>query len=322
MQFNWIDICIFVAFVYQAYDGWRRGSLLLIANLVSFIGSLWLAVRFHGEVGQFIAQRFAVSTSWSDVLGYIIIAFGSQLLFEEIALYGVSLLPEAFRKSKMNQWLGSALSLANTALVIAYVLLLIVELPLRGMLKTDVRASQIGKVIIALADTYGSGLKSSVEEIADKAVKFMTIEPSSKETIPIDIPKEGVSYTIDEASEKEMVLRVNRERSERNLSPLIVDHSITLVSREKSNDMFERAYFSHYDPDGKNAVDRMEAHHVSFAFVGENLAYAPDVASAHTGLMNSEGHRKNILDSRFHRIGIGVIDGGIYGKMFTQIFAD
>jgi uncharacterized protein YkwD len=38
--------------------------------------------------------------------------------------------------------------------------------------------------------------------------------------------------------------------------------------------------------------------------------------------MNSEGHRKNILDPEFKRLGIGVIDNGVYGKMFVQIFTD
>ena len=54
----------------------------------------------------------------------------------------------------------------------------------------------------------------------------------------------------------------------------------------------------------------------------ENLALAPNVDIAHKGLMNSPGHRANILSPSFGRVGIGVIDGGGYGKMFAQEFAD
>jgi uncharacterized protein YkwD len=61
---------------------------------------------------------------------------------------------------------------------------------------------------------------------------------------------------------------------------------------------------------------------VQYMLAGENLAYAPTVEIAHKGLMNSPGHRENILRPEFGRIGIGVIDGGIYGKMFTQNFGD
>ncbi len=322
MQFNWIDLCIAIVFVYQAYDGWRRGSFSLLSNILSFLASLWLAIRFHTVVGQFIVQRFSIFSSWSDVLGYIVIVFCTQFFLEELFLFFMNRLPNTILNSRLNRWFGSVLSVINTALIVTYVLLLIMALPLRGMLKNDVRSSQIGKMLLALTDTYGKNLKSSVDDIAKKAVKFMTIEPKSKESMPIDIPDEGVNFTIDEGIEKEMVIRVNIERSKRNVPPLIWDNSITLVAREKSKDMFVRKYFSHYDPDGKNVGDRMDGNHVSYTLVGENLAYAPDIESAHEGLMNSEGHRKNILEPRYHRIGIGIIDGGIYGKMFTQIFAD
>jgi len=38
--------------------------------------------------------------------------------------------------------------------------------------------------------------------------------------------------------------------------------------------------------------------------------------------MNSPGHRANILGASFRRVGIGVIDGGVYGEMFVQEFTD
>jgi len=46
------------------------------------------------------------------------------------------------------------------------------------------------------------------------------------------------------------------------------------------------------------------------------------VSTAHVGLMNSEGHRENILDPKLNKIGIGVIDNGVYGKMFVQVFTN
>jgi uncharacterized protein YkwD len=55
---------------------------------------------------------------------------------------------------------------------------------------------------------------------------------------------------------------------------------------------------------------------------GENLAYAPSVAIAHEGLMNSPGHRENILRASFNKLGVGVIDAGVNGKMFCQEFTN
>ena len=66
----------------------------------------------------------------------------------------------------------------------------------------------------------------------------------------------------------------------------------------------------------------MEKAGIKFGAAGENIAYASTLELAHNGLMRSPGHRANILSDDFKRIGIGVMDGGIYGKMFGQDFLD
>jgi uncharacterized protein YkwD len=64
----------------------------------------------------------------------------------------------------------------------------------------------------------------------------------------------------------------------------------------------------------------MRAANVRFLTAGENLALAPTLSVAHTGLMNSPGHRANILRREFGRVGIGVMDGGMRGLMVSQEF--
>lgn len=322
MQFNWVDIVIVLVILYQVYDGWERGFASLVSNLISFLASLWLAIRYHGIVGNFFVEKFGITSAWTDVLGYIAVAFVSQIIIEALLDRVVEKLPEKFHDSKANRWMGSVLSAVNACIIVSFFLLLILALPLRGTVKKDIRNSVIGKQLVTLSERYGGQVKSSLEDLAKEAVKFMTVKPGSNERVSLDIPKTNVSYSVDQASERELVRLVNKERASKGIVELRVDTAIVSVAREKSRDMFTRSYFSHYDPDGKNAADRMTAAGVGFTLVGENLAYAPDVETAHEGLMNSEGHRTNILESRFHRIGIGVIDGGIYGKMFTQIFAD
>ena len=86
--------------------------------------------------------------------------------------------------------------------------------------------------------------------------------------------------------------------------------------------MFEKGFFSHYNLQGESPFDRMDKAGISYVAAGENLALTPTVAIAHQGLMDSPGHRANILSPDFGRIGIGVIDGGIYGKMFVQEFTN
>jgi len=84
--------------------------------------------------------------------------------------------------------------------------------------------------------------------------------------------------------------------------------------------MFARGYFAHVTPEGVDPFTRMREAKVSFLTAGENLALAPTLQIAHTGLMNSPGHRENILRPSFGRVGIGIMDGGLHGLMISQEF--
>jgi uncharacterized protein YkwD len=64
----------------------------------------------------------------------------------------------------------------------------------------------------------------------------------------------------------------------------------------------------------------MRRSRLRFLAAGENLALARTLPMAHQGLMNSPGHRANILRASFGRVGIGIADGGRYGLMVTQNF--
>ena len=104
------------------------------------------------------------------------------------------------------------------------------------------------------------------------------------------------------------------------LKALSPDPELTEVARKHSTDMFVRGYFAHDTPEGRDPFDRMRAADVRFLTAGENLALARSVPIAHTGLMNSPGHRANILRPEFGRVGIGIMDGGMRGLMVTQNF--
>lgn len=122
------------------------------------------------------------------------------------------------------------------------------------------------------------------------------------------------------ANEEEMVRLLNDERSKKGLNPLKLDMEITKVARLKSQDMIDKNYFSHNSPTYGSPFDMMKKFNINYIYAGENIAGNPSVQEAHTALMNSEGHRKNILNPSFTHIGIGIKDGGKYGKMYTQMF--
>lgn len=117
-----------------------------------------------------------------------------------------------------------------------------------------------------------------------------------------------------------MVDLVNQERTKAGLKPLAVDMRLVVLAREKAQDMIDKNYFSHQSPTYGSPFDMMKAAGVTYSYAGENIAGASTVDQAHTALMNSSGHRANILNVNYDHIGIGIIEGGPYGLMISQMF--
>lgn len=126
------------------------------------------------------------------------------------------------------------------------------------------------------------------------------------------------------ASEYEMkVLElVNAERAKYGLAALTWDNKLADVARAHSRDMAERNFFSHNNPDGKTPFDRIKAAGINYSSAGENIAAGQktpeEVVEA---WMNSEGHRANILNASFKKLGVGYVTSNQgYKTYWTQNF--
>jgi uncharacterized YkwD family protein len=137
---------------------------------------------------------------------------------------------------------------------------------------------------------------------------------------PVPAPPQETGATVPAAAEQQMLELVNRERAANGLRPLAADPELTRLARLKSQDMITLNYFDHQSPTYGSPFDMMRAAGVSFRLAGENLAGAGTVTAAHTALMNSPGHRANILNPGYTHIGIGTGVSGRFGLVFTQLF--
>lgn len=105
-------------------------------------------------------------------------------------------------------------------------------------------------------------------------------------------------------------------------SPLQCDDLLTRVARAHSEDMCRRRFFDHTNPDRQAPWDRVQAAGGDFGYAGENIAQGYATAEAtHQGWMNSPGHRANLLNGNFRRVGVGFApcNGQNY---WTQVFTD
>ncbi|WP_200670141.1 CAP domain-containing protein [Staphylococcus arlettae] len=115
------------------------------------------------------------------------------------------------------------------------------------------------------------------------------------------------SEALKEGFERQNFEIVNAERKQHQLSTLNYDSDVSDTARKHSKDMAENDYFDHTNLDDESPFDRLKADDIKFNVAGENLAYGQmNSIYAHEGLMNSLGHRKNILRSSYNELGVGV----------------
>ncbi len=117
-----------------------------------------------------------------------------------------------------------------------------------------------------------------------------------------------------------LVQLTNQDRSNLNLNTLTVNSLLEKAAQMKADDMASRGYFAHNTPDGKTPWYWLNKAGYVYLYAGENLAVnfeeSEDVQNA---WMNSEGHRKNILDSKFKEIGIATSTGVYKGRTATFV---
>ena len=117
-----------------------------------------------------------------------------------------------------------------------------------------------------------------------------------------------------------MLTLINKERQANGLNPLSMNSALSSASRLHSQDMINRGFFNHINPDGLTPSDRAKNAGYNFIILAENICGNPSIDAGHLSLMGSPSHRSNILNPSYKEVGIGIVDGGPYGKMITQMF--
>jgi uncharacterized protein YkwD len=131
-------------------------------------------------------------------------------------------------------------------------------------------------------------------------------------------------YSPEKAAE--LIALMNEARVAAGLPPMATDSLLTTVAGVRAEDLAEREYFDHYSPDGSSAFSELSARGVNYGLAGENLARNnfPDAESlgiAFDALMASEGHRANILEPRFTRVGVAaLLDGDLW--IYVMVYMD
>ena len=130
-----------------------------------------------------------------------------------------------------------------------------------------------------------------------------------------------------QANEQRLLADINWTRYQAGLPQLALDSLITSVARDRSADMANRHYFSHYTPDGKTFFDGLKKWGVNYKLAGEiiaqnNYAAYQSADVSHQGFLNSPEHKQIIMMNNWTKVGIGqAVDGAgmfYYTVLFVQ----
>ena len=167
-----------------------------------------------------------------------------------------------------------------------------------------------GDTMWKIANKYEVGL-SEIKSANPQITNPNVIYPGQILTIP-SVSLNVLNY------ENEVIRLVNEIRAENGLKELKADWELSRVARYKSQDMKDNNYFSHTSPVYGTPFQMIKNFGISYRSAGENIARGQATPQAVVNAwMNSSGHRANILNSSYTKIGVGYVENGRY---WTQMF--
>ncbi len=322
---NWIDIAVITVLLFYAVEGYALGGVVAFFDLLKFVISFVAGLKLYVFSSWVLVHTLHISKGYADAIGFFIIAFAVEIVLH-ISLRKI--IKEANKNlyqnhtipGRLNNFIGIFPGLLSGVVLLMFLLTVMTGLPVSPALKSAVSSSKTGSFLLARSQIVENELSAIFGGAANDTLNFLTVEPSGNATLALDFTQE--KGPVDTVSEKRMFDDVNAERAQKGISPLSLDPKLQGLARDYAKYMLAHGYFSHYTPEGLSPFDRMSARDIVFQYAGENLAFSANEQLAMQGLMNSKGHRENILSPNFRRVGVGVVDAGIYGEMFVQEFTD
>jgi uncharacterized protein YkwD len=315
---NLVDIFLILIVLFSVYNGYLQGFIIGTLQLLMLAAGLLAAFLTYPYIAAFLEKNWSSLGVWTIPLSFLFALIIARIILSFIVNRLVSTVPIDVHASTANKVMGIIPGGVNGVIWATVTAAIMLSLPFSDGLSNQTKESALAGRMADKIEWLNDKFSPVFDNAVNRTMNKLTVEPGSEKSIKL--PFTDQNPEVREDLEAKMLVLVNEERQKAGLKPLQADPDMQIVARAHSRDMFARGYFSHITPEGKSPFDRMKSYKVRFLTAGENLALGQTLSICHTGLMNSPGHRANILRPAFGRVGIGILDGGLRGLMITQNF--
>jgi uncharacterized protein YkwD len=315
---NYIDLLLMAIIALSAYSGWKNGFIFSFIELLNWTGSLAIGFLIYPYLSILITKIADIHSFWTGPLLFIASIILARLVLAIILNGVLRIVPDHAHLHLSNKIMGLIPGSINGLIFAGLLSLVISGIPLGNSFSDETQNSALAYKLTSQSKWLENKVRPLFGNLMNESGRVITIHPETNKLIRLPFKVRSAKPRPD--LEAQMLVLINRERSRRKLRILKADPELRAVARMHSADMFNKGFFSHDNLEGKDPFDRIRKAHIMFLTAGENLALSPNLKTAHEGLMDSPGHKANILHPDFGRVGIGILDGGIYGIMVTQNF--
>lgn len=307
------DIILILCILAFTFIGYQSGFINSFLAIVKWIAGVFIAVLLYKPLAGLLDQYFIIEQQWQWVLSFGMI-FSSALFLLSLLISSIKkLITPGVQYSYANKITGiipGFIAGVFAAIVLAKIF--------TASIWFDTPAKQNNSFLLSAMVSSTTGADKIFNNIFNDAAQQVAAAKEAQYG-PSELFKSEL-FTAMPGLETQLLYLVNNERLQHGLQILLPDTALHTAARLHAADMFTRGYFAHNNPDGATPFDRMRKLGITYRSAGENLAHSYDLDAAHTGLMNSPGHRENILSKRYGKIGIAVLQSDTKGLMVVQEF--
>jgi uncharacterized membrane protein required for colicin V production len=319
-----IDFVLGIYLATLAVRGWLRGLVKELVDLVGLIAGVFIAFRASRPFGDFLSGRFDVGPEVGRVAAGLVLFLLVGLGLSVAGHYAMKLM-KLPGLNLSNRLLGSGLAIAWGLLVLLAVVSVVRALPFPPAVDAALAESAVvdrvagpeaapRRLFLALAGDEVLSALNAIEPLIGG--QRLVLDHDDVAQIPAAAPDE-ITHAPEDAA---LIFGfLNRARVDAGLAPLVWSDGLASAALGHAQEMYLDGYVSHVSPKTGTVGDRVRLVGIPLVAVGENIGLASSALAVHQALMESEGHRANILSSGYDRVGIGAVQGPL-GLMVVQVF--